>query len=54
MVEFDRRPRQEMCGRLSKERRLPWQAAVRPEVAIRKSGVLWRQTDDEHSTCAFG
>ena len=50
----DRRPRQEMCGRRSIcERRLPWLAAMRLEVAAWESSFLWQQTDDEHSTCAF-
>lgn len=37
-----------LCGCL-----LPWLAAMRLEVAARKSGFLWRRTDDEHSTCAL-
>ena len=35
-------------------RRLPWLAAMRSAVAVWKSSFLWRQTDDEHTTCACG
>ena len=38
---------------LNGERRLPWLAAMRLEVATWKSGFLWRRTDDEHSTCVL-
>ena len=38
---------------LNSERRLPWLAAMRLEVATWKSGFLWRRTDDEHSTCVL-
>jgi len=36
-----------------KERRLPWLAAMRLEVAARESSFLWRRTDDEHSRCVL-
>ena len=45
--------RRDMVG-AHRERRLPWLAAMRSEVAAWESSFLWRQTDDEHSTCVFG
>ncbi len=38
---------------LNSERRLPWLAAMRLEVATWKSGLFWRQTDHGHSTCVL-
>ena len=35
-------------------RRLPWLAAMRPEVVVRKSSFLWRQTDDVRSRTPSG
>ena len=44
--------RRDMVG-AHRERRLPWLAAMRPEVAAWESSFFWRQTDDEHSTCVL-
>lgn len=41
-----------MAGAHDSERRQPWQAAMRLDVATWKSGFFWQRTDDEHSTCA--
>lgn len=38
---------------LNGERRLPWLAAMRLELVVRKSSQLWRRTDDAHSTCVL-
>ena len=35
------------------EYRLPWLAAMRLELVVRKSSQLWRRTDDAHSTCVL-
>ena len=49
-----RRPRQEMLsGRSFEDVRFPGTAAMRSEVAVWESSLLWRRTDDEHSTCAL-
>lgn len=37
----------------SSERRRPWRAAMRLEVAAWESGFFWWRTDDGHSACAF-
>ena len=46
-------PSGDVWSTLNGERRLPWLAAMRLEVATWKSGFLWRRTDDEHSTCVL-
>lgn len=46
-------PLGDVWSTLNGERRLPWLAAMRLEVATWKSGFLWRRTDDEHSTCVL-